>query len=366
MTQPFTDDSHPAEPYPGARPGHCFVHLDGAGWPVTPDPGADSGWRVAPDGEDLDEWLARHGEPPLAGRMPVLAYGSNANPAKVTWLREELGLTGPAVVLRARCDGLAAVWAAGLRKTDGQRPATLAAAPGVEEEHAVWFATAEQLRVLDRCEGRGLRYRLVRVHTGRVTLFNGAVVDSVLAYTGAGTRRMPLLVNGRPVRCADVDQRGARRLGGRPADGDGLDVTPVHGDPSPDDWPDRLFVYGTLRPGSTAWPLVAPFVVGAPEPARLPGALHDTGRGYPALRPAPETSGPNASRHPFGQAAVPGHVLRLERPEEALPALDEYEGDEYRRVRVALPDGRMCWTYLWTAPVAGMPLLPDGWVENRQ
>ena len=61
MTQPFTDDSHPAEPYPGARPGHCFVHLDGAGWPVTPDPGADSGWRVAPEGQDLDDWLAGQG-----------------------------------------------------------------------------------------------------------------------------------------------------------------------------------------------------------------------------------------------------------------------------------------------------------------
>ena len=350
MTQPFTDDSHPAEPYPGARPGHCFVHLDGAGWPVTPDPGADSGWRVAPDGQDLDDWLAAHGEPPLAGRMPVLAYGSNANPAKVTWLREELGLTGPAVVLRARCEGLAAVWAAGLRKTDGQRPATLAAAPGVEEEHAVWFATAEQLRVLDRCEGRGLRYRLVRVHTGRVTLFNGGVVDSVLAYTGAGTRRMPLLVNGRAVRCADVDQRAARRFGGRPADGDGLDVTPVRGEPSPDDWPDRLFVYGTLQPGMGAWRLVEPFVTGDPVAASLPGTLHDTGRGYPALRPG---DGPG----------VPGHLLRLERPEEALPVLDEYEGDEYRRVRVALPDGRVCWTYVWTAAVGDMPVLPGGWGE---
>ena len=351
MTQPFTDDSHPAEPYPGARPGHCFVHLDGAGWPVTPDPGADSGWRVAPDGQDLDDWLAERGEPPLTGRMPVLAYGSNANPAKVTWLREELGLTGPAVVLRARCEGLAAVWAAGLRKTDGQRPATLAAAPGVEEEHAVWFATAEQLRVLDRCEGRGLRYRLVRVHTGRVTLFNGGVVDSVLAYTGAGTRRMPLLVNGRAVRCAEVDQRQARRLGGRPADGDGLDVTSVHGEPSPDDWPDRIFVYGTLQPGMAAWGLVEPFVTGEPVRSSLPGTLHDTGRGYPAFRPG-------------DGGGVPGYVLRLERPEDALPVLDEYEGDEYRRIRVTLPDGQVCWTYLWTAAVGGMPVVSGGWVEG--
>ncbi|MDQ2584540.1 hypothetical protein CKY47_11205 [Saccharothrix yanglingensis] len=169
---------------------------------------------------------------------------------------------------------------------------------------------------------------------------------------------MPLLVNGRPVRCADVDQRGAARLAGRPAANDGLDVTPVHGDPSPDDWPDRLFTYGTLRPGMAAWPLVEPLTSGDPEPARLPGTLHDTGRGYPALRPLATTDGGVGP-------GVPGHVLRLENPEDALPVLDEYEGDEYTRVRVTLPDGRVCWTYLWTAELDDMPVLPDGWVESN-
>nr|WP_269321642.1 gamma-glutamylcyclotransferase [Saccharothrix sp. NRRL B-16314] len=129
-------------------------------------------------------------------------------------------------------------------------------------------------------------------------------------------------------------------------------MTPVHGDPTPDDWPDRLFAYGTLQPGMGAWHLMAPFVTGDPEPAALPGTLHDTGRGYPALRPG---DGPG----------VPGHVLRLEHPEDALPVLDEYEGDQYRRVRVTLPDGQVCWTYVWTADVDRMPVLPDGWVENR-
>ncbi|PRY46501.1 gamma-glutamylcyclotransferase family protein [Umezawaea tangerina] len=351
MTQPFTDDLHPALPYPGTRPEHCFVHLDGEGWPVTPDPATDSGWRVAPDGRDLDDWLADHGEPPLAARMPVLAYGSNANPAKVTWLREEMGLTGPAVVLRARCEGISAVWAAGLRARDGERPATLAAAPGVEEEHAVWMATADQLRVLDRCEGRGLRYQLARVHSGRVTLFNGGRVDSVLAYTGAGTRRMPLLVRGAPVMCSEVDQPRARRLGGHPAETDGLDLTPVLGDPSPDDWPDRLFVYGTLQPGESHWRLLAEHVAGDPVAVTLSGSLHDTGRGYPALRPG-------------GDHDVPGHLVRLKSPETAFPLLDKYEGDEYRRARVVLPDGTVTWTYLWGAGVDGMSVLPGGWVRR--
>ncbi|MFI6102370.1 gamma-glutamylcyclotransferase [Lentzea sp. NPDC051213] len=279
--------------------------------------------------------------------MPVLGYGSNANPSKVTWLREELGLEGPAVVLRARCEGFSAVWADGTRARDGQRPATLAAAPGVVEEHSVWFATPEQLRVLDRCEGRGLRYRLVRLHTGRVVLYNGGVIDSVLAYTAGSKKRMPTLVNGRMVRCADVSQGHAAMLRGRPALTDGLELTEVHGAPSADDWPELLFVYGTLQPGASAWHLMEPHVVDSEE-TRLPGTLLDTGLGYPALRPG-------------AGLGVPGFVLRLRSPEDALPLLDEYEGEDYRRVRVVLPDGRIAWTYLWTAAVKGMSVLPDGW-----
>jgi hypothetical protein len=28
---------------------------------------------------------------------------------------------------------------------------------------------------------------------------------------------------------------------------------------------------------------------------------------------------------------------------------------------VVLPDGRIAWTYIWTAAVKGMSELPDGW-----
>ncbi|MFB9924805.1 gamma-glutamylcyclotransferase, partial [Amycolatopsis halotolerans] len=46
------------------------MHLDGAGHALDTAP---PGWR---------------------SRTPVLAYGSNACPSKITWLRTELGLTG--------------------------------------------------------------------------------------------------------------------------------------------------------------------------------------------------------------------------------------------------------------------------------
>lgn len=351
MRASFPDTAYPADPYPGARPEHSFVHIGRTGWPVRAQPATPSGWAIEPDGTDLDAWLVRHGVAPLAERVPVLAYGSNRCPAKVTWLREQRGLTGPAVVLRARCEGLAAVWAAGFRVVDDQRPATLTAAPGTVEDHAVWFATPDQVRALDRCEGRGRRYRLAHVRTGRVVLEDGAVVDGVLGYVSCSPQRQPLLVDGAAVRCTEVAQHVAAALTGTPAPTDGLDCVTVPGEPDPLDWPDRVFVYGTLQPGQPAWRLVESELIGPPVPATAGGTLYDTGLGYPALRLG---DGPG----------VPGHVLRLASPRRTLPALDGYEGEEYRRVRTTLPGGQVCWTYLWVEPVHGMPVLPAGWAAT--
>ncbi|WP_406691275.1 gamma-glutamylcyclotransferase [Saccharopolyspora sp. ID03-671] len=223
----FRDADFPADPYPGARPDHSFLQVDGQGWRLSPDASQPSGWRVGPG--CLDDVL----DEPLAARWPVLAYGSNACPSKITWLREELGLDGPVVVLRARCTGLSAVWASGVRARDGQRPAVLVGAPGVVEHHAVWLATAEQRRVLDVCEGRGERYRLVRLRgPERVELETGPVSD-VLAYGALGAIRRPLLVDGRYVPCADLGQERARELTGSLAASDGLTCVEVTGEPGP-------------------------------------------------------------------------------------------------------------------------------------
>ena len=318
----FADADYPALPYPGARPPCSFAHLDGTGHPLTPDPTALAGWRLG--GEDLDGWLADRGAAPLAGRVPLLCYGSNACPAKLTWLRATLGLTGPAVLLRARCTGLAAVWAAGLRVVDDQRPATLAALPGAET-HAIWLATPDQFAVLDRCEGRGDRYRLAHLTTGEVRLEDGTLVERPLAYVAnshpatARTNRFPLLVDGRPVRCTDVPQAAAAALDGVPAASDGLALLVVDGVPVPDDSPRRLFVPGTLRPGAAHWPMLAPHVTGEPRRARLPGTGAD------------------------------GWLVELART-ALLSTVDESEGAGNRRVRVTLEGGTQAWTYVPTGP----------------
>lgn len=238
----FTDAEYPADPYPGTRPPASFLHHNGAGYvlvPIADDTG--SGWRIGgPAGPDLDDELVAMGVAPVRDRLPVLAYGSNANPSKITWMREQLGLPGPAIVIRAECRDISAVWSAGVRQRDGQRPAVIAAQPGTQEMHAVWLATPEQRRVLDQVEGRGQRYRLAWVHTP-VILEGNRSLTSVLAYTARPEaigqdvpmhlNRSPLLVDGQFVRCADVEQAEALRFDGVPADSDGLDAAEVDGEP---------------------------------------------------------------------------------------------------------------------------------------
>jgi gamma-glutamylcyclotransferase (GGCT)/AIG2-like uncharacterized protein YtfP len=337
----WPDADHPADPYPGTFPPDSFVHVAEVAHPLR-DGGVD--------GVPLEVWLRGRGAAPLKERIPVLTYGSNRCPSKITWLRRQLGLgMDPVVVLRARTTGVAAVWAAGLRARDGARPAVLAAAPGAVEEHAVWLATPQQIAVLDRCEGRDERFRLARLRTGSVTV-DGVPVDRPWVYLGHAAIRHPLLLDGSPVRCADVAQEVAKELDGPAAPGDGLDADTVLGAPHPDEWPEALFAYGLLQPGQVSWNLVGPHASGPRRPATVDGAVFDTGRGYPAWL-----------RDEVGR--TPGVVVPINDPATLLPLLDAYEGPEYERVRV-VADGTVCWAYAWRAGREGFVPLPSGWAAR--
>lgn len=242
IESPFLCADFASDPYPGQRPEVSFVELDGAAWVTSGSADNRSGWAVhlSPDRLlDLDEWLASRGAPKLEARLPLLAYGSNASPGKIEWLRGQ-GLRGPCVVMEADVEGVAAVWAAGLRMRDDQRPAILAAADGIER-HCIWWVTAEQRRIFDKIEGRGERYRLgwVRVST---TIHGWTRLKWVLAYVARPEvlgqnvnirlNRSPLLVDGRPVRVTDMSQAQVRTLAGEIGDSDWLCVVEVAGEPS--------------------------------------------------------------------------------------------------------------------------------------
>jgi hypothetical protein len=202
-------DAFPADPYPGRRPDGSFVVAEGRVRQVVPSPLSPSGW-VCADHRDLDELLAALGVDGLVGRVAVLAYGSNANPAKLAALR-----IGPVVALRVTTTRLAAAWCTDPRG-DGQIPATLVSAPGAVEIHHVLLCTPAQMARFDRVEGRAAGiYDLGVLRTGTVTVEGGDVLSDVLAYVG-GRGRQPLAgPTGEPIHVTSVPQGDVARWAAR-------------------------------------------------------------------------------------------------------------------------------------------------------
>jgi gamma-glutamylcyclotransferase (GGCT)/AIG2-like uncharacterized protein YtfP len=128
----------------------------------------------------------------------------------------------------------------------------------------------------------------------------------------------------------------------------------------------KLFVYGTLTPGSDAWAVLEPWVTGAPEPDAVAGRLYDTGRGYPGATFLSDAHdlGPGGVAHGI---VVHGIVVTLarDRADAALVALDRYEGDEYERITVQTLRGLEVATYAWIAPLTGCRAVETGRWGNR-
>lgn len=118
-----------------------------------------------------------------------------------------------------------------------------------------------------------------------------------------------------------------------------------------------LFVYGTLRPGGSRWPILEP-LASRHRPATASGRLYDTGLGFPAAR--------------FGEpGTVVGDLIALLSAEEALAVLDEVEGLErglFERVRVEVRSAgetREAWSYVYRPSVRGLEPIPDGdWLQR--
>lgn len=93
-----------------------------------------------------------------------------------------------------------------------------------------------------------------------------------------------------------------------------------------------LFVYGTLQPGRLRWPVLEPFAV-SHAPAEVPGAIYDSGLGWPVAQLVGPTDG-----------LAPGTLVELDgaRLVEALEILDEIEDtatEDFVRVVVTTIDG---------------------------
>jgi gamma-glutamylaminecyclotransferase len=109
-----------------------------------------------------------------------------------------------------------------------------------------------------------------------------------------------------------------------------------------------LFVYGSLKRGhANHQQLAGARFIGVARTARA-FALREID-GYPALVP--------------GERAIAGELYELSLP--SLSALDEFEGDGYKREEIELADGAVAIAYLARSPRAGTPLSASEWPKPR-
>lgn len=179
--------------YPGTRPDGSYAVADGEVWGLDC---ADGGWVDRDTGDRVD----------LTGRVLVLAYGSNADPVKLSQR-----LTGTVFALRCLVRDHSAVWCDARRWADRAVVATIEPDPGRIESHHVLAVTAEQLAEIDVWEGHPSRYERQRF-CGPVLLESGTEADEVLVYVGTEDRRPTLLIDGRSLRVAEHCQDDVDRL----------------------------------------------------------------------------------------------------------------------------------------------------------
>lgn len=117
---------------------------------------------------------------------------------------------------------------------------------------------------------------------------------------------------------------------------------------------DRLFVYGTLKPGFSRWPILEPLL----EPGaavvddQVEGRLWDTPWGWPAL-----TAGSDVVRGVLVQ-------LRTGGVDDALVLLDEVECVEdglFERVETVTRSGLRCWVYRWPHDTTEFTVVDEVW-----
>jgi gamma-glutamylcyclotransferase (GGCT)/AIG2-like uncharacterized protein YtfP len=115
--------------------------------------------------------------------------------------------------------------------------------------------------------------------------------------------------------------------------------------------PERLFVYGTLRPGDCRWELLEPYVSDDGIEDTVAGTLYDTGLDYPAA--VFGGSGRICGIH-FG--------LSESTREEALRELDIVEDTVdglYRRVILTTTSGTQVWAYEYGSGL-DLTVIPSG------
>lgn len=151
----------------------------------------------------LQDVLVELGLPPLEGWYCILAYGSNGCPPQLVHKGFKT-----IVVVKCRLFDLMPVYAGYKAEESGYIPATLARSKGSEVETWVTILRKEDLRRMDRSEGRPSVYQLVEVDEGKLFLENGKEISPIYGYVTTDEKGL-YLHNGKLIPLYEVKQQKA-------------------------------------------------------------------------------------------------------------------------------------------------------------
>ena len=118
----------------------------------------------------------------------------------------------------------------------------------------------------------------------------------------------------------------------------------------------RLFVYGTLRPGDVRWGILERFVADDGEDDTATGRVFDSGLGYPAA-----VFGDEGTIH--GRT----YPLHADLADQALMVLDEEEGTVrglFHRVTITTGRGHAAWAYAYGGGLDLTPIQSGDWLAR--
>lgn len=167
-----------ATDYPYEAPGSSYLFSQGAARVLTA-----AGWQA----------------PAFAGRVPVVAHGSNRSPAQ---LLRKFGAAAEIPVTYGRLAGYDVVYAAHVARY-GAVTSTLAAVPGVGARVALTWLTAEQLAFMHETER--MNYTYGRLAPDAFVPEAGPRPESLTAYIG---NHGPLALDGALVGLAAITAEG--------------------------------------------------------------------------------------------------------------------------------------------------------------
>lgn len=187
--------------YPGKRPDFSFLFHEDSILPIIPEKTQDLGKSSVlfsnGDKRELDSILQELHAETIEERYVVIGYGSNANPAQLSVKFKDLHR--PIPVFKGTLTGYDVVYASFISPY-GAIPATIDHSDETKVEVWINFLDEEQMRIMDKTEGRNKSYWLTKIED-EIKLENGLVISPLYVYIST----MGILpINERSVRINDI------------------------------------------------------------------------------------------------------------------------------------------------------------------